>query len=249
VEKAGIIKTKVPVVIGQTQFDTKDVFSAFAKEKKTTVCFADKVYKTTDFSTSRITPYGSVFKMSKAGRDLNTDFYCPLAGVYQKENLQTVFASVDMLKEQGINISDISFYDGIGNVTKNTGLKGRWQVLKSKPFTVCDTAHNEAGITLVLSQIAEMQKENLHIVLGMVNDKDISKILSLFPAGAYYYFCKPDIPRGLNENKLASEAKKFSLEGNSFKSVKEAFIAAREKAKPEDIIYVGGSTFVVAEVI
>jgi dihydrofolate synthase / folylpolyglutamate synthase len=248
-EKAGIIKTKVPVVIGKTQFETRDVFTAFAKEKNAPVCFADQIYNTKDFITFRVMPYGSVFKMCKGGRDLNTDFYCPLAGLYQKENLQTVFASVDILKEQGMKISDISFYDGIGNVTKNTGLKGRWQVLKYKPFTVCDTAHNEAGIKLVLSQISEMDKEKLHIVLGMVNDKDISKILSLFPGSADYYFCKPDIPRGLDENRLATEAKKFGLEGRTFKTVKEAFMAAREKAKPEDIIYVGGSTFVVAEVI
>jgi dihydrofolate synthase / folylpolyglutamate synthase len=248
-EKAGIIKTNVPVVIGKTQNETDDVFISFGKEMKAPICFADQIYRTSDFTFSNISPFGSVFRMNKADSDLNKDFYCPLSGNYQKENLQTVFASVDILKKQGYHISDFSFFDGISNVTKNTGLKGRWQVLNRMPLTICDTAHNEAGIASAMMQIKELPINKIHIVLGMVEDKDTGKILSLLPNKATYYFCKPDIPRGLDQNILQTNAFIMGLKGKSFSTVKEAYLAARAKAKHDDLVFVGGSTFVVAEVL
>jgi dihydrofolate synthase / folylpolyglutamate synthase len=248
-EKAGIIKRKIPVLVGKTQEETRKVFENTAKNMGSPITFADEIYSTGDFSFSYISPFGSVFKMYKNGYLLSRDFYSPLSGIYQKENLQTVFAAVDILVKQGYKINDIDLFEGIGNVTKNTGLKGRWQVLKRMPLTICDTAHNEAGIASAMMQIKELPINKMHIVLGMVEDKDTNKILSLLPHKATYYFCKPDIPRGLDQNTLQTNAFLKGLKGKSFNSVKEAYAAASSKAKHNDLVFVGGSTFVVAEVL
>jgi dihydrofolate synthase/folylpolyglutamate synthase len=249
VEKSGIIKPNVDVLIGKSQVETQEIFINTAKNLKSQIKFADKVYKTANFNFSHIKPYGSVFTMLKNGAPLHKDCYSPLSGYYQKENLQTIFAAVDILRKQDYNINDFALFDGIGNVTRNTGLKGRWQVLHRNPLTICDTAHNEAGIASALAQIATLNFKKLHFVIGMVEDKDIKKILSFLPKNAVYYFCKPNIPRGLNQNTLAKRASGFDLQGKSYETVKEAYRAASAAANFDDLVFVGGSTFVVAEVV
>jgi dihydrofolate synthase / folylpolyglutamate synthase len=249
IEKAGIIKPKVPVLIGKTQVETQDIFIKTAQNLQSPIIFADKIYKTTDFDFAHVKPYGSVFNMLRNGAPVYKDFYCPLSGYYQRENLQTVFAAYDILNKNGFKINRIGLFDGIGNVTRNTGMKGRWQVMHRNPLIICDTAHNEAGIASALAQIATLHYKKLHFVIGMVNDKDIKKILSFLPLKAIYYFCKPNIPRGLDQKILAKKANKAGLEGITYDSVKEAYRAAQAAANADDLVFVGGSTFVVAEVV
>jgi dihydrofolate synthase / folylpolyglutamate synthase len=248
-EKAGIIKPNVPVVIGKTQPETKNIFETTANNLMAPIRFADKIFKTVNFSFSYAKPFGSVFSMTKNNILLYKDYYSPLSGYYQQENLQTVFAATDLLREKGYNISDIQLFDGIGNTRKNTGLKGRWQVLQRVPLTICDAAHNEAGIASALAQIATLRFDKLHFVLGMVKDKDTKKILGFFPTTASYYFCKPNIPRGLDQKTLAKKANDIDLMGDSYASVADAYKAARDKAKNNDLIFICGSSFVVAEVV
>ena len=211
--------------------------------------FADAEYKIEDFRHSEARPFGSIFTIIKNAVIKSPDLYSPLSGIYQKENLQTVFAAYDLLIYQGLNISKEALIEGIANVTLNTGFKGRWTIKSNHPWIIFDTAHNEAGITEVMAQIHIMNFKKLHIVLGMVSDKDISKVLSLLPKKAVYYFCKPNIPRGLETDTLMLEAKKFDLVGKKFQSVKLAYQQAKKEANKNDLIFVGGSTFVVAEVI
>ncbi len=249
IEKAGIIKPKIPVLIGKTQAETKEIFEKTASELNAPIRFADKIYKTSNFSFSYTKPFGSVYTMLKHNAPMYKDYYSPLSGYYQQENLQTVFAATEILKEIGYNISDLQLFDGIGNTKRNTGLKGRWQVLQRTPLTICDAAHNEAGIASALAQIATLRYEKLHFVLGMVNDKDTRKILGFFPTLASYYFCKPNIPRGLDAKLLAKRANEMGLKGDSYDTVKEAYRAARDQAKSSDLIFICGSSFVVAEVV
>ncbi len=223
-EKAGIIKSEVPVVIGETQDETTPVFKKIAKEKKAEIYFAE-AFK---------------FKI----------FETDLKGNYQKKNLQTVLATLNVLKEKTVfNISEISIRNGLKKVIANTGLMGRWQVLKEKPKVVCDTAHNKEGLTYVLQQLEQEQYENIHFVLGFVSDKDIEGLLGLFPKDALYYFCKPDIPRGMEVSVLIENAKNAGLKGRGYSSVKEAYSTSLKMSALGDLIYVGGSTFVVAEII
>lgn len=171
-----------------------------------------------------------------------------LSGNYQEKNLIALFSTIKLLKEI-FNISDMNVSEGIRKVTGNTGLSGRWQILAKSPLTICDTGHNKEGLEYVVSQLESMPNSGLHIVIGFVNDKDLGSVLPLFPKNAMYYFTKASIPRALNESILKSEASKYELKGESYPDVKSAFNAARKKAKPTDLIFIGGSTFVVAEVI
>jgi dihydrofolate synthase/folylpolyglutamate synthase len=220
-EKAGIIKTKTPVVIGETQEEVAEVFCTVAKQKEAPIYFADKL--------------------------ITGNFESDLKGAYQKKNIKTVVQTCKLLKDLGYNISEHALRVGLLNVGLNTGLKGRWQVLQTKPKVICDTAHNKEGLSLVMEQLEKESFQTLHIVLGMVNDKDLSSILFLFPKTAQYYFCKPDIPRGLDAEELKDEALKFGLTGAVYASVDAAYNHALNNATPEDLIYAGGSTFVVAE--
>jgi dihydrofolate synthase / folylpolyglutamate synthase len=247
-EKAGIIKKDIPVLIGKTQPETKGVFSAIADNLEAPIYFADQIYKIAKFQTRNEMPFGSDFKISKYGAVYDRIFYCPLSGYYQKENLQTVFAAIDILKDN-FRIRFDAISDGIANVISNTGLKGRWQVVHKNPLTIFDIAHNEAGIRSVMEQIKATPHNKLRMVMGFVNDKDISKILSLLPTDAIYYFCKPDIPRGLELDILSPEVSKLGLTGQNYTSVKKAYDAALRTAATEDMIFVGGSTFVVADVV
>jgi len=220
-EKAGIIKENIPVVIGEEQDEVLSVFQQIAKERK-----------------------AQIFLATKRNLDYKTD----LKGSYQKKNVKTAVSTIDALKEI-FKVSDSDLNKGLLNVVKNTSLKGRWQVLQTSPKVICDTAHNKEGLSLVMEQLKNESYTKLHVVLGVVNDKSLSDILSFFPLNAHYYFCKPNIPRGLDVKILKSQASDFNLEGDVYSSVKESFNAALKNASKDDLIYVGGSTFVVAEII
>lgn len=219
-EKAGIIKNNIPVVIGERQKEVEDVFLAKTDECKTEISFAS---------------------------DKKVDFKTDLLGDYQQKNIKTAVNVIQKLK--GFNISEEQIKNGLLNVIRNTSLKGRWQVLQEKPRVICDTAHNKEGLTYVLNQLKNEKYENLHIVLGVVSDKNLDEILPMFPRKAHYYYCKPDIPRGLPVDTLKNKATKFNLIGESFSSVNQAYKKAISNTSKNDVIYIGGSTFVVAEVL
>jgi dihydrofolate synthase/folylpolyglutamate synthase len=219
-EKAGIIKKNVPVVIGEEQSEVKSVFL-----KKVAACAAN---------------------VSFASDDLQ-EYTSDLLGDYQKSNTKTVVAAIKLLK--GFTITEKNITDGLLHVVKNTNLKGRWQVLQEQPKVICDTAHNAEGLKIVLHQLKKEKTKRLHIVLGVVSDKKLEDILPMFPTEASYYFCKPNIPRGLSEVVLQEKAADFNLFGKKYLSVKKAYKSALLNANQEDTIYIGGSTFVVAEII
>ena len=219
-EKAGIIKKNIPVVIGEEQAAVKGVFIAKAAKEGAPIYFAS---------------------------DASETYISDLVGDYQIQNSKTAVAAIKILK--GYQVSKENIKNGLLNVVKNTNLKGRWQVLQEHPKVICDTAHNKEGLAIVLNQLKKQPFKKLHIVLGVVADKKLETILPLFPSSADYYFCKPAISRGLSEAVLEANAKKFDLLGKKYSSVKLALKSALLNANQEDIIYVGGSTFVVAEII
>ena len=221
-EKAGIIKPEIPVVIGEYIRETKPVFLAKAKECKSEIYFASELISET--------------------------YPSDLIGDYQTYNKKTAIETIAVLNSQGeFQISDANIKSGLFNVVNNTGLQGRWQQLGEFPKIICDTAHNKNGLEMVMKQVQKEKYENLHIVLGFVNDKDLDEILPLFPTNAIYYFCKPNIPRGLATTLLQEKAKKYHLLGNIYSSVTEAYNVSKKKATKKDFIFIGGSTFVVAE--
>jgi dihydrofolate synthase/folylpolyglutamate synthase len=172
-----------------------------------------------------------------------------LTGIYQEKNIRTVLACLEPMRKAGFLINEQNLRDGLSFVKKNTGLLGRWQILNKEPLTICDTGHNINGIAYVLEQIGQQNFEHLHFVIGMVKDKDIVKILALLPVNATYYFTKANIPRALSELDLQSQASNFQLKGKTYPSVKEAIAAANNAASINDLIFIGGSNFVVAEAI
>lgn len=245
-EKAGIIKPKTPVVIGETQKDSKNVFINTAKEKDSKILFADQIIDCRKDNTYSI-EYQK-FDIYKNNELYLKDLKYPLLGNYQKKNLATVICALDILKES-FNINDTHIINGLNNVIKNTSLMGRWQVINRNPLAIADTGHNVAGINEVNRQLAETKYNKLHFVLSVVNDKDIDGILNLLPKDAEYYFCKADIPRGLSVNILAEKAIKCGLNGKIYDSVRHAYSTALENAKEGDLVFVGGSNFTVAEVV
>ena len=223
-EKAGIIKAGIPVVIGEKQDETKGVFQKIAAEKKSRIIFAED--------------------------NECEDFQSDLKGPYQKKNICTAVSAIKTLAENSsFRISAEHIVNGLKNVRANTGLRGRWDILQEKPKVICDTAHNAEGLRYTMAQLQKEVKEKLHMVIGVVNDKDLLKIFPLLPIDATYYFCRPDVPRGMDEDQLRREASQFKINGDTYSSVSEAYATALGLAKPEDTIYVGGSTFTVAEVI
>lgn len=219
-EKAGIIKTNTPLVIGRKQTETTAVFKTKAKALSAPLRYAKQTLYSSD-----------------------------LKGKYQKENINTAVSSIQELQTLGWNITDQHIKDGLLNVVKNTGLNGRWQILNNCPLTICDTGHNEDGIRNILQQLKATPYESLHFVFGAVNDKNIEHILALLPKTANYYFCQANIPRALEKEELLQLAQKHDLKGLTYPSVNDAFEAAKLKAKENDLLFIGGSTFVVAEVL
>jgi dihydrofolate synthase / folylpolyglutamate synthase len=242
-EKAGIIKKDIPVVIGETQPEIKDVFLSKATELSVPIFFADNEYRITS---GRETPNG--IELEVEGYNNFKTVLSPLMGDYQRKNIVTVLKAMEIINKT-LPVSSENMLKGIKNVILNTGLTGRWQILSQTPKTICDTAHNEAGVKIVLNQLKKEKYNDLHIVWGMVNDKEISSVLKMLPPTATYYFCKPDIPRGLEAKDLAGQALKENLKGEIYSSVKQAVQAAKVSAKSNDLIFIGGSTFVVAEIV
>ena len=246
VEKAGIIKPNTPVVIGETQPETKDVFINKAKECNAPIYFADQIVDCDKIHIESL-------DYQKFDIWKNNELYLeavefPLLGYYQKKNLATVICAVDVLKEK-FNIDEKNLVNGLEFVVKNTNLMGRWQVLGRQPLVVADTGHNVGGIKEIVMQLSDMSFRKLHFVLGCVNDKDIDGILHLLPHYAEYYFCKADIPRGLDANILAAKALEAGLRGNVYESVQQAYNSALNNAHFDDVVFIGGSNFTVAEVI
>ena len=248
-EKAGIIKSGVPVVIGETQKDSEDVFIETAKEKNSPIYFADQIFecRINDSDSSEYNNIDIFVKTTEKTPYLK-NLYFPLLGDYQKKNLATVICAIDLLKDK-FRLNDEHIHNGLKNVVANTGLMGRWQIVNKKPLAIADTGHNVAGINEVIRQLKNTKFENLHFVLSVVNDKDIDGILELLPKYAEYYFCKADIPRGLDANILAEKARKCGLKGEVYESVKRAYQSACDNAKEGDLVFVGGSNFTVAEVV
>jgi dihydrofolate synthase / folylpolyglutamate synthase len=223
-EKAGIIKPNVPVVIGEYTNETKKVFENKGQETNSVIYFASDVVNETPQTT--------------------------LLGDYQIHNKKTVVQTLQVIQSQKkFTVSEKNIENGFLNVIQNTGLQGRWQQINKNPKVICDTAHNSHGLKIVLNQIQNEHFDDLHIVLGVVNDKDLNEILPLFPKKAKYYFCKPNVPRGLDTEILRQKAKEFQLNGKVYNSVSNAYQAALKNATATDFIYIGGSTFVVAEIL
>lgn len=222
-EKAGIIKPNIPVVIGETQTETKPVFDRKAKENSCKIVYADKKVK-------------EIYESD-------------MIGTYQSKNIKTALQTIKELKLRDFMISESQIKKGLLNVVKNTGLLGRWQILSNKPKVICDTGHNREGLTYVMQQLSLETFNKLHMVFGVVNDKDLQSIVDILPKQAMYYFCKPNIPRGKNALELKEELSMYQLKGNVYNSVSEAYKTALRTAEKEDVIFVGGSTFVVAEII
>lgn len=223
-EKAGIIKQNIPVIIGEHISETKPVFLAKANETNSEIYFASDL--------------------------VSENFPSDLVGPYQISNKKTALQTLRILNSQKeFEVSELAIKIGFLNVVKNTGLQGRWQQLNSAPKVICDTAHNKHGLEIVLNQLQKESYDTLHFVLGVVNDKDLDEILPLFPKNAIYYFCKPNIPRGLDAGILSQKALRFDLHGKVYNSVSEAYGNAVQSATNTDFIYIGGSTFVVGEIL
>jgi len=246
-EKAGIIKAGIPAVIGFTQIETKKVFDEVAALKLAPLFFADQeysiVYGLTDLDGNQ------VLSVNKNGKKLYHQLKLDLKGMYQQLNLPAVLKTVELLRHMGWDISEENVLRGLANAKKMTGLMGRWQVLGYNPLLVCDTAHNAEGMKEVVLQMKQTPYEKLHIVLGLVKDKDPKKLLELLPADAEYYFTKADIPRAMEEKELAGIAAEFGIYGSTYSSVSKAFDVARSRAGKNDMVFAGGSTFVVAEIL
>lgn len=222
-EKAGVIKQNVPVVIGETHLETKTVFKSKAGEANSKIYFADQL--------------------------IEDIFDSDLKGAYQKHNIKTVIQSTKVLRNSGFIISQENIETGLLNVVNNTALQGRWQILGVQPKIICDTAHNKEGLAYVMQQLQSVSFDKLHIVFGVVNDKDLDSIIPLLPKNALYYFCKPVVQRGLDAELLKTTFEKNQFKGESYRSVKQALNKAKSNANKGDLIFVGGSTFVVAEII
>lgn len=222
-EKAGIIKSKIPVVIGETQQETIDVFKKIAKNHQAKIYFADQ--------------------------EITALYESDLKGYYQQKNITTVLKTIDIVRNSAFTISDENIKNGLLNVVKNTGLQGRWQQLQENPKIICDTAHNKEGLIYAMRQLQDETYLKLHVVFGVVNDKDVNAILELLPKNAVYYFCKPNIPRGLDAEELQAIFLRNGFVGQVYSNVNQALETAKARANQNDLIYVGGSTFVVAEII
>ena len=245
VEKAGIIKPHIPVVIGETQDKSANVFIEKAKENDSPIYFADKVMNCTKINT---TVEYNTYEVLKNNEQYISEIQFPLLGNYQKKNLVTIICALDVIKDK-FNISQEHIQEGLSKVVSNTKLMGRWQVIGKDPLIVADTGHNVAGINEIMQQLEETKFSTLHFVLSVVNDKDIDGILELLPKYAKYYFCKANIPRGLSVDILAEKATKVGLNGKSYDSVTEAYQAACDNARNDDMVFVGGSNFTVAEIV
>ena len=246
-EKAGIIKANIPVVIGEYQEEVAEVFQSKAKELNANLVFASKVWNVEALNyQADQTKLNVLAKRNESDKELT--FSTGLNGTYQLKNIATVLETIHTLKGSKFEISDEVIKAGLSSISNNN-IGGRWQIINDEPLVIADTAHNEAGVKIVMDTISTIKYNQLHIVLGVVNDKDLDKILMLFPKEALYYFCKANIPRGLDANVLRDKASEFNLLGKTYYSVRKAYSVAKKIAGKNDLIFIGGSTFTVAEVV
>lgn len=244
-EKAGIIKENTPLIIGKYQDETAAVFEAKAHATNASLEYANQKWKIT--LQSRDDSFQHFVAQEADGKSFAVDL--DLLGTYQSANLPGVLSSIYTLKEAGWDISEKAILAGLASVKERTGLMGRWQHLSTSPKVICDTGHNEDGIKEVIAMIENEAFDQLHIVIGMVRDKEVDKVLKLFPCDAQYYFTQADIPRAMPADELMDKAKKHGLNGIAIPKVSEALEAAKQAATASDLIFIGGSTFVVAEVV
>ena len=223
IEKAGIIKSHIPVVIGEKQNDVSNVFINKAEEKKSKIFFAE------DFNIK--------------------EYECELKGSYQKKNIKTAIVAIELLNDTEIKINEKNIIDGLNKIIQNTGIRGRWEIIGNKPLIICDVAHNIDALSIVINDIMSIKSNKIHFVLGFVNDKNLDSIVDIFPESSNYYFAKPNIERGLDELELQELFKNNNRIGESYSSIEQAFKSAIKQSDPNDVIYIGGSTFVVSEVI
>ncbi len=240
-EKAGIIKHGIPVVIGEAQGEVKQVFIDKAREVDAPIFFAEECVH---FDSARQSDRGWEFDSPEYPH-----LFGELGGLCQEKNAATVLTAVARLRELGYRITDQSVYEAFAHVTRLTGLMGRWQQLQASPRLICDTGHNTGGMQYIAHQLRNEHYDMLRIVIGMVNDKDISGVLAMLPKEATYYFTRASVPRALPQDKLEALATQTGLKGRSFPTVKEAVTAAQKESRPEDLIFVGGSTFIVADLL
>ena len=246
-EKAGIIKNSVPVIIGETHPQTSIIFEGKAAEFRSKILFADQLLRA-DYSTVSI-DNRQIFNIKNETGMLYENLRLDLLGNYQSKNICTLLCALSVLQKKKWKITESDIRKGLENVTTSTGFEGRWQTIGANPRIICDTAHNEGGIREVVAQLRRTPFKKLHIVMGMVNDKDIAGILALLPREAIYYFTKASIPRALSEHQLMQMAAFFGLNGAAYEDVPSALQDAKMYADKDDLIFVGGSTFVVAEVL
>ncbi len=240
-EKAGIIKANTPVVIGETQSETCLIFEEISKNLLAPIYFADEHFKISfiGYSDGKMQVETSDKKLLNIG----------LCGIYQLKNIVTVLAAIEKLNSLNFKIPELAIQEGLENVVAITGLQGRWQKLNNNPTVVCDTGHNVGGMEYIVEQLKTQQYKTLHIVFGMVNDKDISAVLALLPTKARYYFAQANIARALPANELKEKAKSSGLIGLAYLSVKQAIDAVLSETKSDDFIFIGGSNFVVGEAL
>jgi len=249
-EKAGIIKPGIPVVIGEMDYETAPVFIQTAQKGNSPIGFADQhvriILKSKDVRAQRKMTFDIYEEEKLIHENASTDLY----GNFQLKNIATAWYAIRMLNHHGLKVKELSLLSGIQFVKTSTKLIGRWDIrlMKEGQIVVQDSGHNEQGLKVSLPELNELKYGTLHMVIGFVNDKDLTKLLPLFPTNAKYYFCKPDIPRGQDTYELKKRGATFGLNGEVYPSVKHAYSAALKNAKKEDAIFIGGSTFVVAEV-
>jgi dihydrofolate synthase/folylpolyglutamate synthase len=244
-EKAGIIKPGVPVIISEKQPEVTDVFEEKAAKENTSITFSSDLVK---IEAAESEDGILVVNANINGFPRYKNLKYQLSGIYQHNNIAGILQAIESLRAQQFQISDTAVYEGFAHVTDITGLRGRWQVLSQHPKVICDTGHNEAGIKNVVTQLASLSHRQLHIVIGMVNDKSHDKVMKLLPSSATYYFCQANIPRAMEAHQLAALAATYELRGKVIKDVNEAILDALTAASPEDLIFIGGSTFIVAEI-
>lgn len=240
-EKAGIIKNGIPVVIGETTIETKEVFARKAKESNAPITFAEEEALLTS-----ATPMENGYRYSST---VFGEFCGELGGDYQQKNTNTLLSAINILRGKGFTITEESLRKGFTNVCKLTGLMGRWQKIQDSPRVVCDAGHNIGGIKYITEQLSRVDCRQLRIVFGMVNDKDITSVLKMMPKNAEYYFTQASIKRAMPADNLKNMAERFGLMGNSHPNVKEALKAALSDSSDDDFIFVGGSCFIVADLL
>ncbi len=245
-EKAGIIKQRVPVIVGEEKKETASIFIDKAVSNDSSVCFSERRFKVRMLESSDEAKQEMIVKNVQSGTTFNISI--DLLGEYQQKNIIPVFGALQVLTPL-LNLPKHAIVSGLANVVKNTNIRGRWEVIKQSPKVICDTGHNAEGITCVINQLKKQTYNKLHIILGLVDDKDINTILGLFPKDAIYYFSQAAIPRAVSHTELYKVGVGLGLKGKSFDKVGKAYKQAFENAEPTDLIFVGGSTFVVADLL